>query len=140
VVDPASTPTLNGQRVLVTGAGGQLGRYLVPAIAAAGGIPIAAGHHQADGIDIALDIADANAVAAAIAGSNPDLVIHAAAMTDVDGCETDPDRADAINHTGSRNIAAAASNHGAASSHRVMPSDGKAARGGALSAPRVGVI
>ncbi len=113
MVDPASILTLHGQRILVTGAGGQLGRYLVPAIAAAGGIPIGAGHHPAPGIDLALDIADASAVEVAIAESHPDIVIHAAAMTDVDGCETEPARADAINHTGSRNIATAASDHGA---------------------------
>ena len=34
-------------------------------------------------------------------------------MTDVDGCEIDPVRAEAINHTGSRNIATAANNAGA---------------------------
>jgi dTDP-4-dehydrorhamnose reductase len=113
VVEPVTSPSLNGQRVFVTGAGGQLGRYLVPAIAAASGIPIAVGHHSGDGIDLALDITDPDAVHTAIAGARPDIVIHAAAMTDVDGCETDPNRADAINHTGSRNIAHAANATGA---------------------------
>jgi len=112
VVEPATSPSLNGQRVFVTGAGGQLGRYLVPAIAAAGGIPIAAGRHPADGIDLAVDIANRDAVRTAIVNTQPDIVIHAAAMTDVDGCEIDPVRAEAINHHGSRNVAVAANDAG----------------------------
>ncbi|MFQ5953422.1 MAG: dTDP-4-dehydrorhamnose reductase, partial [Candidatus Omnitrophota bacterium] len=38
----------------------------------------------------------------------PDLVIHAAAWTDVDGCEEDPDKARLVNTTGTQNIVKAA--------------------------------
>lgn len=43
----------------------------------------------------------------AIADRQPDLVIHAAAMTRVDGCARDPDRARRINAGGTRNVALA---------------------------------
>jgi dTDP-4-dehydrorhamnose reductase len=104
---------LAGQRVLVTGAGGQLGRYLIPAIAAAGATPVALGHRDGPDIDVAVDIADAAAVDDAIIAARPDAVIHAAAMTDVDGCEKDPERADRVNRLGSQIVARAAAQAGA---------------------------
>lgn len=39
-------------------------------------------------------------------------MVHLAAMTDVDGCEAQPDRAERINHAGTRNITGAAADHG----------------------------
>ncbi len=112
MVEPA-TPSLKGQRILVTGADGQLGRFLIPAIAAAGGQRVAAGRRLVTGIDVTFDIREPAEVADCIAAFRPDIVIHAAAMTDVDGCEIDPDKADAINHLGSRNVAEAANAIGA---------------------------
>jgi dTDP-4-dehydrorhamnose reductase len=105
--------SMTGERVVVTGAGGQLGRYMVQALAVAGATPIAFGHAAGTGIDMAVDIADGLSIGRAIEAANPGVVIHAAAMTDVDGCETDPDRADRINHVGSRNVAEAAARVGA---------------------------
>jgi dTDP-4-dehydrorhamnose reductase len=51
-----------------------------------------------------LDVRDAGAVRAAVRPD--DVVVHAAAMTDVDGCERDPAAADAANAGGSANVAA----------------------------------
>lgn len=90
-------------RVLVTGACGMLGRLVVEALGA--------GHHVIptdviDGCEF-LDVADTNAVFDTINRTRPDLVIHCAAMTDVDGCERDPDAAFKINAVGTWNLACA---------------------------------
>ncbi|HYJ13605.1 MAG TPA: dTDP-4-dehydrorhamnose reductase [Thermomicrobiales bacterium] len=104
---------LGGQRIVVTGAGGQLGTYLVRAIADAGGTPIGFGHRPGATVDTVVDIVDAGIIAQAIADAAPDAIIHAAAMTDVDGCERDPEQADRVNHLGTKNVAQAAAQCGA---------------------------
>lgn len=99
-------------RVLVTGAAGQLGRYLVPALQAAGANVVAFGSKPAPGIDIALDLAAEDA-ARVIAAESPDIIIHAAACTDVDGIEREPARGEAGNARATRNVAEAARARGA---------------------------
>lgn len=58
---------------------------------------------------IQADITDEKETMKAVSGSEADLVIHAAAWTDVDGCEADKDKAFRINAFGTRNVAKAAS-------------------------------
>ena len=53
------------------------------------------------------DITDAAAFNAALAQVKPDVVIHCAAMTAVDKCESEPDLAYKLNAVGSMNVAAA---------------------------------
>jgi dTDP-4-dehydrorhamnose reductase len=96
------------ERVLVTGAGGQLGSYLRPALEHAGHEVVGLGRSAADGVDVVADIGNADELDALMTSFHPDVVIHAAAYTDVDGCETHPERADLVNHVGSRIVAAAA--------------------------------
>ncbi len=55
----------------------------------------------------ALDIANTEDVLQAIDRTKPDAVINCAAWTDVDGCESDPERAFAANAHGPENLAAA---------------------------------
>lgn len=78
-------------RVLVTGAGGQLGLDLVDAF----------DDHDVVGLTHDdLDVAVEADVVAAVRDHGPDLVVNAAAWTDVDGCERDPDRAHRVNAVG----------------------------------------
>jgi dTDP-4-dehydrorhamnose reductase len=64
-----------------------------------------------------VDIADFPALADAVAAAAPDLVIHTAAYTDVEGCARDPALAYRINGLGSQNVALACLKTGAALVH-----------------------
>jgi dTDP-4-dehydrorhamnose reductase len=93
-------------RLLVIGAAGMLGQDLLAAAEGAG--------HETAGLDLPeLDITDAAATHAAIAEARPDVVLNCAAWTDVDGAETDEERATAINGTGAGHVAAGAAAAGA---------------------------
>ncbi|HRE25027.1 MAG TPA: dTDP-4-dehydrorhamnose reductase, partial [Anaerolineales bacterium] len=78
----------------------------------------------------AVDITDADAVERAVAAHRPDVIVHAAALTDVDGAARDPDLAYRINGLGTQAVALAAARHGAVvayvSSNEVF--DGQAGR------------
>ncbi len=55
-----------------------------------------------------LDVADRDLVGAAFAGLRPHVVVHCAAWTAVDACESDPGRAFLVNAVGTRNVVEAA--------------------------------
>ena len=101
-------------RVLVTGAGGQLGIEVVEELTRRAGSVV-----HGPGLDVVgadhsrLDVADRDAALAAIVMLEPDIVIHAAAWTAVDACESDADRAFQVNALGTRHVAEAASLVGA---------------------------
>jgi dTDP-4-dehydrorhamnose reductase len=106
-------------RVLVTGAGGMLGRDLVTVLGGRGDLSVDARTRTE------LDITDPDAVDAAVAGA--DLVINAAAWTDVDGAEAAEAAATAINGDGVANLARACGTTGArlvhVSTDYVFPGD-----------------
>lgn len=60
-----------------------------------------------------LDLANPEATRRAIADARPDWILHAAAMTDVDGCERDPNLAHRINALGTESVAQGAADCGA---------------------------
>ncbi|MGW7304988.1 dTDP-4-dehydrorhamnose reductase [Streptomyces sp. NPDC054835] len=105
-------------RWLITGAAGMLGRDLAEVLAA-GGVEYTALTRQE------LDVTDAAAVRAAVAGH--DVVVNAAAWTDVDGAETEEAAATRINGDGPRALAAACAETGAVliqvSTDYVFPGD-----------------
>ena len=88
-------------KLLITGANGQLGHELVRATIAAGHEVIATSHET-------LDITDKTAVDDVITSARPDVVIHAAAWTAVDACESEPEKALLVNGTATKYIADAA--------------------------------
>lgn len=93
-------------RVLITGAGGQLGIDLAATCTAAGDQVFA---FDREG----LDIGSRSAAHSAITSLRPEAVINCAAWTAVDACEGDPDRALALNGTAVRWLAEAAHRVGA---------------------------
>lgn len=92
-------------RVLVAGAGGQLGGEVVRVWSAAGDQVIACDRQ-------ALDVTDEAAVRAAMSDFAPEVVVNCAAATDVDRCETDRDWAWAVNAGGASNLARACATAG----------------------------
>jgi dTDP-4-dehydrorhamnose reductase len=93
-------------KVLVTGAGGQLGTDVVSRFMRSG--------HSVEAHDRAsLDLTDADAVRLAVTSFRPDTVVNCAAFTAVDQCESDVDLAFAVNEAGVRHLAEACDSTGA---------------------------
>ncbi len=88
------------RRVLITGGQGQLGRALAATYVGAATV---AAPGRAD-----LDVTDRENVERAVERYAPDLIVHAAAATDVDGCESDIAGTYRINALGARLLALAA--------------------------------
>jgi dTDP-4-dehydrorhamnose reductase len=92
-------------KILITGAGGQVGRSLI-ATAPASTKFVAASHND-------LDIADDRAVGEYVRSQSPDVIINVAAHTAVDRAESEPELARGINSDGPRHLATAARQAGA---------------------------
>ncbi len=84
-------------RILVTGARGMLGTDVVPVLARA---------HDVTATDIDdLDVRDAAQLRAAVDRVRPELIVHLAALTDVDACERMPDDTFRTNAIGTQLVA-----------------------------------
>ena len=94
-------------RIVITGCKGQLGQALQHTLA----------EEQILGLDLPeWDMTDPACVQTVV-GFQPDVVIHAAAMTNVDACERDPEAAFRVNVLGTHHIALACGQSGAAMIH-----------------------
>jgi dTDP-4-dehydrorhamnose reductase len=94
-------------RILVTGSNGQLGTDLMAHLSRPG-------HHELLGLDLPdHDLTDRDHVLAVITQWRPDAVIHGAAMTAVDLCETEVDLAHRVNCLATRFVADGARRVGA---------------------------
>jgi dTDP-4-dehydrorhamnose reductase len=97
-------------RILITGSSGMLGQDLTHAATEAG--------HEVTALARSnLDITDRAAVGAALARVKPRVVVNCAAWTDVDGAESTPEAAHAVNGPGAGNVADAAAQSGAWTIH-----------------------
>jgi dTDP-4-dehydrorhamnose reductase len=95
-------------RILITGASGQLGTALTHALTGHDLIPV----------DLPeVDITDRSILFAAVERARPELVIHCAAYTDVDGSARNPELAYRVNALGTQNVALACLAAGAAMGH-----------------------
>jgi dTDP-4-dehydrorhamnose reductase len=95
-------------RIVITGCRGQLGTALQKALA---GETLLC-------LDLPeCDVTDPGHVVDTVVEFEPEVVIHAAAMTDVDGCERNPEQAFRANVLGTQNIAMACGRSGAAMVH-----------------------
>ena len=99
-------------RILITGACGMLGRDLVEVLAEGQELYLLDVEKFPPSLSsqfstLTLDITDSAKTYREITRINPDIVIHSAAYTDVDGAETNMDLAFRVNALGTRNIALA---------------------------------
>lgn len=85
-------------RILITGGGGHLATALQTELTQ---------HDLFAFARAELDITDRGAVFTAVSTTSPDLIIHPAAYTNVDGCAKDPDYAYKVNGLGTQNVALA---------------------------------
>lgn len=105
-------------KIVITGSNGQLGNSLQTLLkednSAIGKIPAIYKGCEIFPVDVdTLDIGDSEAVSEYIKKVQPDLIINCAAMTNVDGCETDLELANRVNAIGPENLAVAAKENGA---------------------------
>jgi len=93
-------------RILITGGRGMLGTDLCE---------ILGWEHDCTPVGTAeMDVTSLAAVTERVHAERPELILHSAAYTDVDGCERDPDRAFRVNALGTWHVASAAASIGAA--------------------------
>lgn len=88
--------------VIVTGGHGRLGSKVTALLQAKNGVRVSS--HDRD----TLDITNFQHVRQTLQDQNPDLVIHCAAWTDVEGCAKDPEQAIRVNGLAAGNVAVAA--------------------------------
>ena len=105
-------------KIMITGCHGQLGNELQSILKSGkseiGPAPAGVLGAEVLPVDIdTLDISDMAAVSEYVNANRPDVIINCAAMTNVDGCESDYETAFKVNALGVKNLAVCAENIGA---------------------------
>ncbi len=105
-------------KILITGSNGLLGQKLVSALRNDAEVQLLATSRGADRTPeplgeryAAMDITSPTEVDAVFAAARPDVVIHTAAMTNVDACELDPETCQLQNVTATGHLVQAAKRH-----------------------------
>lgn len=103
--------------ILITGAKGQLGNELTKILgegtSSLGVLPLFYAQSRVISVDVdELNITDLPLVLSFFSKYTPDLVFNCAAMTNVDGCETDEEAAYQVNAIGPKNLAIACEQYG----------------------------
>ena len=104
-------------RITVTGANGLVGSRLCRLLVVQGHVvtAVARGERRTVGDFeyLSCDLSDHEGVARAMSAARPEVIVHTASMTDVDGCERAPDGAWAANVAGAAHVAREARRAGA---------------------------
>lgn len=85
---------MSGKKVLITGKNGMLGSSLISKL----------NYENIVGIDRTIDITNSKQVFNKLEEEKPNIIIHTAAYTDVESCETDPNKAYLINTIATQNL------------------------------------
>ena len=83
---------MSGKKALVTGSNGMLGTVLLKKLT------------SNNTVEFDVDITDSISVQKKLCEEKPDIIIHAAAYTNVEDCETNPDKAYRVNTVGTQNL------------------------------------
>ena len=85
---------MSGKKILITGKNGMLGSTLLSNL----------NYKNIVGIDRTIDITNSHQLFNKLDENNPDIIIHTAAFTDVEECETNPNKAYLINSLATQNL------------------------------------
>src|SRR5690349_8742795 len=104
-------------RILITGASGQLGAYLLSALHGTAHDVVAWSHTRSEalfGLPLdPIDLASLEQASVQLREARPHAVIHTAAMASIAACHNDPERARRVNCDATAALAAAAADIGA---------------------------
>jgi dTDP-4-dehydrorhamnose reductase len=102
----------NLPRLLVVGARGFLGNFIVDQAGAAYKVIRGDRTRESGETDVAIDITDPSSVRSTFANVRPDVVILLAAISDIDRCQREPEQAFAVNLHGAESVANACAGSG----------------------------